>query len=122
MSGIANDKPDVRLNRGTRGAVAVLSIAGALALGGCYHPEARLDTITPVAGNASAHNKAVQTIDPWPPEAFRRSQTTDGERVRQAYESYRGAGGGGGGDNSAPSAPADNDLPTAPGGAAPGSS
>jgi hypothetical protein len=122
MSGVANNKPGVRLSRGPKGAAAVLTIAAGLAIGGCYHPEARLDTVTPVAGNAAAHNKAVHTIDPWPPEAFRRNQTTDGERVRQAYESYRGAGGGGVDNGSAPSAPADDDRPTAPSAAVPGSS
>lgn len=76
-----------------------IAMAGAgLTLAGCYHPEARLDAVSPIAGNAIAHNKAVQTIDPWPNHAFRRHQVTDGERVRQAYESYRGTNGGGGGN------------------------
>lgn len=76
------------LKRAARAAMlAVASLAG-----GCYHPEARLDTVSPIAGNASAHNKAVQTIDPWPDHAFRRHQVTDGERVRRGYEGYRGGG------------------------------
>jgi hypothetical protein len=81
----------------TWGGFALVAAVG-LMLGGCYGPESRIDPITPIAGNAIAHNKAVQVVDPWPDHAFRRHQVTDGERVRQAYESYRGTGSGGGDD------------------------
>ena len=98
------------------GAWLVVAVAGLL-LGGCYYnPEARLDTISPIAGNSIAHNKAVQTIDPWPDDAFRRHQVTDGERVRQAYERYRGEGGGdaagnGAGEDNGAAAPAGERSP-----------
>jgi hypothetical protein len=47
------------------------------------------DTISLSAGDAVAHNKAVQTIDPWPVYARKRSQTTDGKRILLGMERYQ---------------------------------
>ena len=115
-------KPVRRSISDTKTLATALVLATGLAVCGCYRPDAHLDTVTPVSGNSIAHNKAVHTIDPWPPEAFRRDQVTDGERVRQAYESYRGGNAGGESDGSATAAPGADDRPTAPTGAPPGSS
>ncbi len=63
-------------------------------LGGCREGQynryrhAR-DTISLSAGDAVAHNKAVQTIDPWPVYARKRRQTTDGKRVLLGMERYQ---------------------------------
>lgn len=54
---------------------------------GCRHDS--IDRLTLDAGDAIATNKAVHTIDPWPPRAFRRHQTTNGKRIADAYESYQ---------------------------------
>ncbi len=98
----------------------VVVAAGGLLLGGCYDPEARIDTITPIAGNAIAHNKAVQVVDPWPDHAFRRHQVTDGERVRRAYEGYRGGNGQGGGGEDEGGAVSGKENPTGGAGDKPG--
>ena len=47
------------------------------------------DTITLSAGDSVAHNKAVQTIDPWPAYARKRHQTTDGNRVLLGMKRYQ---------------------------------
>ena len=98
----------------------IVVAAGGLMLGGCYDPEARIDTITPIAGNAIAHNKAVQVVDPWPDHAFRRHQVTDGERVRQAYDTYRGGNGQGGGGEDEGGAVSGKENPTGGAGDKPG--
>ena len=108
-----------RLSRRTLRSAWIVALVAGLAVGGCYHPEARLDPISPIAGNAIAHNKAVQVVDPWPDHAFRRHQVTDGERVRQAYESYRGDSGGGDGGEDGGGAVSGRDKP-ASGGDKPG--
>ena len=65
-----------------------------LMLGGCREGQynryrhAR-DTISLSAGDSVAHNKAVQTIDPWPVYARKRHQTTDGKRALLAMERYQ---------------------------------
>ena len=76
-----------------------LSMAAAIAvsmvtLGGCREGQynryrhAR-DTISLSAGDAVAHNKAVQTIDPWPVYARKKRQTTDGKRILLGMERYQ---------------------------------
>lgn len=62
----------------------------AVNLTGCTQAE-YIDTINLDAGNAIAVNKAVQTIDPWPRHAFKKHQRTNGTRVANGYETYRGA-------------------------------
>lgn len=47
------------------------------------------DTITLSAGDAVAHNKAVQTIDPWPAYARKTHQTTDGKRIHLGMTRYQ---------------------------------
>lgn len=71
------------------------AIAGSMVtLGGCREGQynrymhAR-DTITLSAGDAVAHNKAVQTIDPWPVYARKRHQTTDGKRILLGMKRYQ---------------------------------
>ncbi len=60
----------------------------AVGLAGCRDYFERKDTINFAGGNAVAANKAAQTIDPWPREAFKKSQTTNGERMRKAAKKY----------------------------------
>lgn len=83
----------------THSAVLRLTMTAAIAvsmvtLGGCREGQynrymhAR-DTITLSAGDAVAHNKAVQTIDPWPVYARKRSQTSDGKRILLGMERYQ---------------------------------
>lgn len=80
-------------------AVLRFSMAAAITLtmvtlGGCREGQynryrhAR-DTISLSAGDAVAHNKAVQTVDPWPVHARKRHQTTDGKRVLLGMERYQ---------------------------------
>ena len=57
-------------------------------LTGCRDYFDRKDTISLGVGNAVAENKAVQTIDPWPPGVFKKHQTTDGKRLEKAIERY----------------------------------
>ena len=49
----------------------------------------RSDSITTGAGNAVAHNIAVQTIDPWPRSARKPYIDVDGERLEIAIERYK---------------------------------
>ena len=63
-------------------------------LGGCREGQYKRykharDTITLSAGDAVAHNKAVQTINPWPVYARNKHQTTDGKRVLLGMERYQ---------------------------------
>lgn len=46
------------------------------------------DTVTLGAGDAVAHNKAVQTIDPWPRYARDTDLTADGKRMMLGMERY----------------------------------
>lgn len=65
-----------------------------LALGGCRERKygrylhAR-DTITLSAGDSVAHNKAVQTIDPWPAHSRNAKHRTDGKRILLGMERYQ---------------------------------
>ncbi len=65
-----------------------------LALGGCrerrygqyLHPR---DTVSLSAGDAVAHNKAVQTIDPWPVYSRKANHLSDGKRILLGMERYQ---------------------------------
>ena len=72
-----------------RSAVSVGCVAiVALSLTSCRDYIERKDTINFGGGNAVAANKAAQTIDPWPRKAFKKSQVTNGERMRKAAKKY----------------------------------
>lgn len=47
------------------------------------------DTITLSAGDAVAHNKAVQTIDPWPAYSRNPRHVSDGKRMMVGMERYQ---------------------------------
>ena len=47
----------------------------------CHEYRQRIDSINLSPGEAVAHNKAVHTVDPWPPEAFRKRHNTSGKRI-----------------------------------------
>jgi hypothetical protein len=49
----------------------------------------RRDTIGLSAGNALASDKAIQTIDPWPPASADRNITYNGQKMQKAVERYR---------------------------------
>ncbi|MGI9406630.1 MAG: hypothetical protein ACR2O4_09685 [Hyphomicrobiaceae bacterium] len=49
----------------------------------------RRDTISFTAGAAMQANRAIHTIDPWPPSARKTRQNTDAEKVINAIDSYR---------------------------------
>jgi hypothetical protein len=71
------------------GLVAPVLALGALC-GACsdlYY--ARRDTIAPYAGDALASDKAVQTIDPWPPRSGDRRIAFNGQRMQAAVARYR---------------------------------
>ena len=57
-------------------------------LTGCRDYFARKDTVNFGGGNAVAENKVAQTIHPWPRESFKKSQVTNGERMRRAAKKY----------------------------------
>ncbi len=73
--------------------IEVLGRCGALALllttGGCAENFARRDTISYASGDATAANRAIQIIEPWPRRSFPRGQATDGEKAAQAVRRYR---------------------------------
>jgi hypothetical protein len=71
------------------GLVAPILALGALC-GACsdlYYE--RRDTIAPYAGDALAGDKAVQTIDPWPPRSGDRRIAFNGQRMQAAVARYR---------------------------------
>ena len=49
----------------------------------------RRDLIAPYAGDALASDKAVQTIDPWPPGSGSRRIAFNGQRMQSAVARYR---------------------------------
>ena len=55
---------------------------------GCRDYFARKDTVNFGGGNAVAENKVAQTINPWPRESFKKTQVTNGERLRRAAKKY----------------------------------
>lgn len=71
-----------------RGLCAGCLVSIAVLLSGCRDYFARQDTLQFGGGNAVAENKVAQTIDPWPREAFKKSQVTNGERMHKAAKKY----------------------------------
>jgi hypothetical protein len=53
-----------------------------------YPYQAHTDKVTPGAGNASAVNRAVHTIDPWPRYSQKTQIDTDGNRALVAVRRY----------------------------------
>lgn len=49
----------------------------------------RRDTIKLGAGNAMAHNRAVHTIDPWPPHSKDTNIAIDGKRMMVGVKRYQ---------------------------------
>ena len=75
----------------TRRRIAVLAglVVCATALAGCREDFLdRRDTVTLGVGEANAHNKAVQTRDPWPPVASARHSTTRGDQVQKVQDEF----------------------------------
>lgn len=60
----------------------------AASLSGCRDYFDRTDAISLDAGNAVAENNAAQVVDPWPPGAFKKKHSTNGERLLKAIERY----------------------------------
>lgn len=67
--------------------IAIISVC-ASALGGCQQYLARQDLIESYTGNAVAHNRAIQMIDPWPRYAYDTHIPTNGRRQANAYTNY----------------------------------
>jgi hypothetical protein len=69
----------------------------ALSTAACTDYVERRETIAAHAGNAVAANRAIHTIDPWPPGSSRTEIEVSGRRVVDAidrYEAPRPPGGG----------------------------
>ena len=66
-----------------------------LALSGCADYLGRKDGVTASAGDASAFNTAVQTVEPFPLPAERTSIRSDGVRAANAMRRYRTPDAGG---------------------------
>lgn len=70
--------------------IKIAALAATTMLGACT--DMYLDhreTVSFEAGNASAANKAIQTIDPWPAYAEHQDIAYNGERAAAAAERYR---------------------------------
>lgn len=63
-------------------------LGAGLALSGCADYLAHRDTVTLGLGNAPQANIGIQTIDPFPPAAYRTRIYTDGRRVQRAQRLY----------------------------------
>lgn len=72
----------------TSAAMTAASLAALLVLGGCQENLVRSDFISPHAGDAVAHNMAVQTIDPWPAHAYDTDIATSAKRQADARAKY----------------------------------
>jgi len=75
--------------------VALVAVFATVAAGaGICDPDrwfahrAHTDRITPGAGNASAANMAVQSVDPWPAHSARKRIDMDGKRALKAIRRY----------------------------------
>lgn len=68
--------------------VAIIT-AVTVSVGGCDDYLDRRDTVSRVAGESNAFNKATQTIERWPRHARRDRWASDGERARIAIDKYR---------------------------------
>jgi len=70
--------------------ITIAALAATTMLGACTDMYLdRRETVSFEAGNASAANKAIQTIDPWPVYAAHQNIAYDGERMQAAAERYR---------------------------------
>ena len=78
-----------RNNASRRPWLAVLAALLASAVGGCYDYLDRSNSVTLGVADATDTNKAVQTINRWPPAARNDRWESDGERARIAVERYR---------------------------------
>ena len=70
-------------------AAAILLAAGALA---ACQTLMRRETVSLQAGDAAAWNKAVHTIDPWPPGSNDTTIPVSGRRIARAIEAYEAGG------------------------------
>lgn len=77
----------------SRTSLLPLVLLAGTALGGCQDTLARRDGISPGAGNAVAHNRAVHAIDPWSPASADARIEVSGARVARAVERYEAGGG-----------------------------
>jgi len=66
----------------------VLSLAGGCTSDQLYEHHAHTDKLTEGAGNASAANRAIHTIDPWPAYSEKTEINTDGKRALVAVRRY----------------------------------
>ncbi len=83
-----------RRNNLLRPRLKAVSIAGAVlaaaaGMGGCREYFDERDTVSHVAGDAIAVNKATQTIERFPEAARQDRWRSDGERARVAIERYK---------------------------------
>lgn len=65
-----------------------IGLIATFGLGGCADYLKRRDTITFAAGEASAWNKTVHVVDPWPAHASNTRIDGDGQRVGRVIRSY----------------------------------
>ncbi len=80
--------------------LAPLAAAALVALGGCADALRRSDFVTDRTGDATAANKAIHVVDPWPRESFDTRLPTDAGRVAGPAGRYRA------GETAAPAAKA----------------
>jgi hypothetical protein len=66
----------------------VLSLASGCTNDQFYEYRAHTDKVTEGAGNASAANRAIHTVDPWPAYAEKTEINTDGKRAMVAVRRY----------------------------------
>jgi len=77
-----------RILHRTRTIQWALGFAALLALASCRPYLDRVDTINLAGGEAVAANKAIHTIDPWPPEAFKKHQNSSAKRLAVGAKHY----------------------------------
>lgn len=99
--------------------LAGTALAAASVMGGCREYFDERDTVSHVAGDAIAVNKATQTIERFPEAARQDRWRSDGERARVAIERYKTRTvqepqSIGTGDRAPPPAPAQPAAPTPP--------
>ena len=72
----------------------VLSLASGCTSDQYYEYRAHTDKVTEGAGNASAANRAIHTVDPWPAHAEKTQINMDGKRALAAVRRYETNNGG----------------------------
>jgi hypothetical protein len=82
--------------RGLKAVAAALLLSAALASGACTSDQqheylANTDRVTSGAGDASASNRAVHTVDPWPVYSQKTQIDMDGKRAAAAARRYETA-------------------------------